>query len=268
MLKSILLWMLAFVITAASAVYQKKTGPTWPIEGEEAFGNTTIKYSLERAHGGDSDHNVKIEFLDQSLTGILYYKRFKTSDDWTKIDMVYEDNFLTGNLPHQPPAGKLQYYIELYKDNDKLTLPEKGPVIIRFRGDVPGAVLIPHIFFMFAAMLVSTRAGLQVLTKGKNIRKYAWWTIALMFVGGFILGPIMQKYAFGAFWTGFPFGYDLTDNKTLIAMIFWVLAVIFGKDEKKERAWVLAASIVTFIIFMIPHSLLGSELDYSAAAKN
>jgi hypothetical protein len=40
-----------------------------------------------------------------------------------------------------------------------------------------------------------------------------------------ILGPVVQYYAFGEFWTGVPFGWDLTDNKTLVAVIFWALAV-------------------------------------------
>ena len=41
--------------------------------------------------------------------------------------------------------------------------------------------------------------------------------LLLLAVGGFILGPLVQNYAFGELWTGVPFGWDLTDNKTLIA---------------------------------------------------
>lgn len=268
MYKSTLLWVIAFLITAGSAVYQRKTGPTWPVEGEKVFENTAIKYILERNHTGDKDHNVKIEVSEKDISGILYFKRYKTGDSWTKIEMDYEDNFLTGFLPGQPPAGKLQYYIELSKGFKKLDLPEEGPVIIRFKNKEPAWALIPHIFFMFAAMLLSARTGLQVLAKGKNIRKYAVWTAVLMFIGGFIFGPIIQKYAFGDFWTGFPFGFDLTDNKTLIAMAAWVFALIMGKRSKNEDKWILAASVVTFVIFMIPHSLLGSELDYSKLPKN
>jgi hypothetical protein len=73
----------------------------------------------------------------------------------------------------------------------------------------------------------------------------------------------VQKFAFGALWTGFPFGYDLTDNKTLIAFIGWIIAIIAGRNGRPARGWVLAAAILLLIIFLIPHSLLGSELDYS-----
>ena len=65
-----------------------------------------------------------------------------------------------------------------------------------------------------------------------------------------------------ALWTGVPFGYDLTDNKTLIAFIAWLIALIAIYKSAKKDKWIILASVVTFIIFLIPHSLLGSELNY------
>jgi hypothetical protein len=116
---------------------------------------------------------------------------------------------------------------------------------------------------MFLAMLFSNRAGIEALRPQSNPRTYALWTLALLFVGGIILGPIVQKLAFGVFWTGFPLGYDLTDNKTLIALIGWLAAVIAGRGGRPARWWVLGAAILLLVVYLIPHSLLGSELDYS-----
>jgi len=78
-----------------------------------------------------------------------------------------------------------------------------------------------------------------------------------------ILGPVVQKYAFGALWTGIPFGWDLTDNKTLIAFIFWILAVMLNRKKDKPLVTVLAAFIL-LMVYSIPHSLFGSELDYTS----
>ena len=89
-------------------------------------------------------------------------------------------------------------------------------------------------------------------------------TAVFLFVGGIILGPIMQKYAFDAYWTGFPVGKDLTDTKTLIALLAWIVALIAGRGGKPARGWYVAAFVLTLIVFIIPHSVLGSELDYSA----
>jgi hypothetical protein len=261
-MKKTLLWILAFLITASTAVYQRMTGPTYPISGKTTIGNTQIKYELLRTHETEKDCPVQIEVQNPGITGEVLYKRFKTSDAWSSIPMTKEENSLIGYLPSQPPAGKLQYKVILAYQGEDTSLTGEKPVIIRFKGAVPNWVLIPHVIVMFLAMLFSARAGLEALRPKSNPRKLALWTTGFLFVGGFILGPLVQKFAFGALWTGFPFGYDLTDNKTLIAFIGWIIALIAGRGGKPARGWVLAAAILLLIIFLIPHSLLGSELDY------
>ena len=69
-------------------------------------------------------------------------------------------------------------------------------------------------------------------------------------------------------WTGFPLGYDLTDNKTLIMWLAWIAAmaaiVIWKKkSELTSRLLVIAACVVMVWVYLIPHSMRGSELDYS-----
>jgi len=136
-------------------------------------------------------------------------------------------------------------------------------VIIRFRGGVPAWVLVSHILVIFAGMLLSTRTGLEALRQGPRTWQLTIWTISCLTVGGLILGPIVQKYAFDAFWTGWPFGHDLTDNKLAVAMLFWVVALWRGRKSPRGRGWAIAASLITLVVWLIPHSLLGSELDYT-----
>ncbi|MGE5437947.1 MAG: hypothetical protein ACM3O3_12010, partial [Syntrophothermus sp.] len=64
-------------------------------------------------------------------------------------------------------------------------------------------------------------------------------------------------------WTGFPFGYDLTDNKTAIAFAGWLIALLAVLMKKRERVFIIFAAILMFIVFLIPHSMFGSELDYT-----
>ena len=263
MKKSILLWLIAFILTVLTAVYQRITGPTYPITGEAIVSNKAINYKLDRTHGGEGDHTIEISVDDETICGELLWKRYKTDDEWTSIEMIQRDKKLVASLPHQPPAGKLVYHIILQKDDEVVVLPEKGEVIIRFKGDVPIYFLIPHIIFIFGAMLLSTRTGLEYFNEGKKFKPLTILTFIFVIIGGFILGPIIQYYAFGAFWTGFPFGHDLTDNKILVGFIGWLLALIALYKFKNPKRWIIFASILMFIIFLIPHSLLGSELDYN-----
>jgi len=266
-MRSFGLWVLAFILTIASAIYQRKTGPTYPMSGEAELAGAEIRYRLLRSHDL-GDQPVTITVTDADLRGTLSYRRFNSSDAWSNKELVREQSQLHSSLPHQPPAGKLEYYLTLQKAEQTLRIPPNGSIITRFKGPVPTTALLPHILFMFSAMLLSTRTGLAALAGSTRLRQYSQWTVVLLILGGMIFGPLVQKYAFGSYWTGFPFGYDLTDNKTLIALLSWLFAWWTTYKQPHRRGWVLAATIITLAIFMVPHSLFGSELRYTSPLPN
>lgn len=266
-MRKVLFWVLAFIITAASAVYQRMTGPTHPVRGKAALSNGEVSYRLPRSAEITSDCEVGLEVSDTEVAGRLLYQRFKTDDPWTEVAMTRQEKRLLGYLPKQPMAGKLAYKVVLTDGGKEISLSGDESIIIRFKGPVPTVLLLAHILVIFSAMLFSTRAGIAALDKKSDPRRLVVWTAVLFFAGGFILGPLMQKFAFDSWWTGFPLGKDLTDSKTLFAMLAWVVALVAGRGGRKNRGWVLAASVVTLIVFLIPHSLLGSELKYSETPR-
>jgi len=261
-MKKAVLWSLAVVITLGSAVYQRTTGPTYPLRGKAVVAGTAVKFKLPRNAETIGPAEVALT-APAPLTGYLDYKRFKTEDAWTRIVLVREGDRLVGRLPKQPATGKLAYTVSLTGGYVATPVTGDGPIILRFKDPVPIGLIIPHAIIMFVGMLFSTAAGLTALDKTKDPRRLVLWTVSLLFVGGFILGPLVQKFAFGIAWAGFPGGIDLTDNKTLVAFLFWVAALIAGRKGKPARPFVLAASLVTLLVYLIPHSVLGSELDYS-----
>jgi len=266
MKQTFLFWFISFLLTAGIAIYQRVTGPTYPISSSYKLNEKEYDYKLLRTHGGETDCEIKIP-ADTNVSGSLFYKRFKTSDDFIEVKMINKSGYLLGKLPNQPPAGKLQYFIELDQNGNKLILPKSDNVVIRFKGEVPTLVLIVHVFFMFGAMLLSVRTGLEFFKKTPKVYKLTLITLGFLFVGGLILGPVVQKYAFGVYWSGYPFGHDLTDNKTVFTFIGWLVAFLMYKKSKYPERWALGASILLIIIYLIPHSTLGSELDYNKLDK-
>ena len=112
---------------------------------------------------------------------------------------------------------------------------------------------------IFLAMLWANATGMLAAAK-LPFKKHLFIAISIYFAAGLIFGPLVQKYSFGAYWTGWPFGKDLTDNKVLISFLFWIIALII--NIKKENRWsVIIAAVVMFLIYLIPHSMRGSELD-------
>jgi hypothetical protein len=243
------------------------TGPTYPKRQKVALDGTVYNLKLVRSLSLDQNSEVKLKIKNPAIKAKIYYKRFKSAEEYQAVDFIYRADpgkeCLYAPIPQQPPAGKLQYYIEIADSNGTLTYYQNEPIVIRFKGGVPAFILIPHILFMFVAMMFSTLAGLMAVTKYPQYRIYSIWTLALFIAGGMILGPIVQYYAFGELWTGIPFGWDLTDNKTLIALLFWILAVYMNRKEEKPL-YVALAAFVLLLIFSIPHSLFGSELDYAS----
>lgn len=257
------LWAAAVVITLASAVYQRMSGPTYPVRGSVTLGGTAVSLRLSRTHPGPGDQPVVITVPDTAITGHVAWRRYPTSDPWQTLNLARSGDTLTAALPHQPVSGKLEYQVRLERGGERAVFPDR-PAITRFRDEVPAAVLIPHVLAMFVAMLFSTAAGLSALGRWPQARREAYVCIALLLVGGFMLGPLMQKYAFGQWWTGVPFGWDLTDNKTLAAAAVWLWAAWQMRGGRQARTAIIVAALVTALVFAIPHSAWGSEFKWDA----
>lgn len=264
-LRMTLFWILAVIITISAAIYQRKTGPTHPKRMELNVENTIYKLGLVRSHGGDADCPIEYKIPDNSVSGTLTYKRFPVNEEWQTIELIRKGESLTASLPHQPPAGKIEYKVAFFKEGSALNNPEEYHVVTRFKGGVPNFILIPHVFLIFFAMMLSNLAGILAIAKHKKMVFYTNLTFVFLLFGGMIFGPFMQLYAFGELWTGFPKGMDLTDNKTLIAFIFWIIAVLMNR-KKQRPGWIIAATIVMMMIYLIPHSMFGSELNYESGS--
>lgn len=263
MKRSAVLWIIAVIVTLGSVFYQRLTGPTHPVRGSVEIGGEKIKYRLLRTHVTDEDARMKIS-ASSNVSGEISLRRFKSHDEWRTEAIPREGDKLIVAVPKQPPAGKVMYRVTLIDKNTGTHYDlSDEPIIIRFKGAVPGFVIWPHVIIMFLGMLWATRTGLEAVLNGDKIFRQAVWTTIILSIGGLIFGPLLQKFAFNEWWTGWPFGHDLTDSKTAVAVIFWVWALWRHRAGNRGRFWIIVAAVVTFVIFIIPHSVLGSEIDYT-----
>jgi hypothetical protein len=259
------IWVVAVVVTLGSAVFQRMTGPTYPVRGHVTLGSRDHSVTLTRTHGGPGDQPVRLVIPDPTVEGEVAWRRYPTQDPWSSLPLTRNGDALETALPHQPVAGKLEYQVRLRRGDERAVFPARA-AISRFRDNVPDYVLVPHVAAMFFAMLFSTAAGLSAFGRWPHVRRESFICVALFAVGGFILGPLMQKIAFGDWWTGIPFGWDLTDNKTLFAAVAWVWALWRLRAGRDARVAVIAAAVLTLVIFAIPHSAWGSEHKWDAVA--
>ena len=258
--KNRILWLIALLLTLVLAVYQRLSGPTRPVKGKLNVAGIELRYKFQRSW--TSYQPLPVRVTGNGIAAMrLHYRRYPliAGDVWSTALMVTRDGAFVAHVPGQPAAGKVAYKVEVLSPDGSRWLNNGRPIVARFKGEVPAWLLILHVAFMFAAMLLAFRAGLEALLPGGSWQKFLPWTLAVTALGGLILGPLVQKYAFGAYWTGFPVGGDLTDTKILFVFLFWLVAFFL---RRRSRWWTVAATLLMVAVYLIPHSILGSELDY------
>jgi hypothetical protein len=291
-LLNVLLWTLAVLVMFAAIVYQRRTGPTYPRRGVIATGGEEFRYKLVRSQETNQGARVALPAAGGRVQAVLHWRRYPLQEPYAALPLApaaqvlpglndreaadYQDK-LVALLPVQPAAGKLEYYLEVTTPEGLQRIPALAPgqaekagettILLRYKDPVPSHILWPHVVLMFFSVLFGMRAGLSALADPARMRGHAWVALAGMTLGGMVLGPMVQKHAFGHYWTGFPFGSDLTDNKMLIMWLSWIFACsLIGLKARSREGWsrviVLVAAVVMTGAYIIPHSMRGSQLDY------
>jgi hypothetical protein len=273
---SVVLWLIAVLLTFGCLAWQDKTGPTYPLHGtiETAKGPVTFEFLRSENIGTD----LKVMLLDPvpaGVSGTVKYRRYTSNDAWTEVPMapgafeftrrgeVSKVNGVGSELPSlQERAGKYEYFVTLDDGSGTpISITGDKPVLARYKGAVPMWILAIHILSIFLAMLLAVRTTLEAIIDG-NYKWMMWATIISFVFGAFVMGPIVQWYAFRVWWSGFPLGGDWTDNKVVVELLAWIVAAVLNRGERRNRWAVLGAGLVTLAVYFIPHSIFGSEYNY------
>lgn len=261
-MKKQIILILAIALTLLSIIYQRLTSPTEPDKFEISIAGEMQKFKLPRSGTSGTDLEIKIDRIPSDTTSFyLSYKAYPSTKDWTKLKMAKRNDSYTAQLPSQAATKEIEYFIsyKFLESATEIKISNKT-IIARFKNKIPNYLLISHILAMFLAMLFANISGLKAILRGKNILTNIGLSIFFLTIGGLILGPLVQFYAYGQAWTGLPLGLGLTESKTLIAFLVWLITYFRYKKIKSTR-WVIFAFILTVIVFLIPHSLFDTALD-------
>jgi hypothetical protein len=67
--KNLYFWIITIIITLLSVVYQRATGPTYPLRGKVTLGSETVKYNLLRSYGGPDNAEISINDTTATMNG-------------------------------------------------------------------------------------------------------------------------------------------------------------------------------------------------------
>ncbi|OGC93766.1 MAG: hypothetical protein A2W25_06540 [candidate division Zixibacteria bacterium RBG_16_53_22] len=264
-------YVIAFLLTILLLAVARRTSTRHPEEFQvKANGITLVHRSVTESFG--ETPVIRLQASSTStVRAIVNYSETK-SGPYRKMEMAVTGHGYVTDLPALEKGKKWFYHIDVMQDNMKIAqLPPANDQFIKFKGHVSPAILIPHIICMFATIFFGILTVFTAIDfargKGEIQRtvRFLLITVIFAFLGGFPLGYAVAYQAFGQGWSGIPIGWDITDNKTVILFLFWLVTFILAaqglsaraiKISPKSYASLVAVSfVITLITFLIPHSI-------------
>lgn len=263
------------VLTLVLLVGTRELSKRDPVDAvAEGFGMKLGHRTLTE-HSGTGQPRIRVRLDPMQNVGMIACYRFRGSDkvEYTSL-FSFEENWFEGHLPNFGKGTRLEYWIRAVNTKGEMLRVPSSPATLKYKGKVSESVLVAHIAFMFAAfffMVMSLFGAIRILRGQEGKRSTvaaARWVLVMSLIGGWPLGFILNRQAFGTLWEGYPFGYDITDNKTQVMFVLWLASLLLvrgsflGRGEEKDRlgarpfAYVIIASfLVSLVLFILPHSI-------------
>ena len=254
-----LLWILALLITCSAAYYQRISSPTYPSLVVIPVEMQKYPVTFIHSHTGKSDCPIILQIGDIAVKGELSYRKYPSQSEMTKLEMKREGDKLVASIPNQSSGVKIEYQVELSKNGAQLKYSSLKPTILLFEGEIPKFPFFMNLAVLGLAMLLSSWTGLLALFGFGSSRFFSMLTFIGFVVGGFVIAPIVHKYAVNDWWTGFPIGYSLNNNKFFLASLVWLVVVVTIQRKYNKIISVMAA-ILTLVIFLIPSTFVENEV--------
>lgn len=205
----------------------------------------------------------------------IFYKEKKDQEflrsEFTRLKdtSIYNDF-----VPGLPKGKRYFYYISIEAGNgDVMVVPptaldKEKPAYyyVTYEAHTDRLWLILHIVLAIGAVIYWIHTffySICYLRTGQDIyfRKgysSAFWGNVAFFIFAIPLGCVIAWQTFGTPWTGVPIGWDITDNKSLITLVFYSVALAGAKAGRfTPRTFSILGIIgliLTIIVYNIPHS--------------
>jgi hypothetical protein len=269
---------ISIVVTMVLLVAARWLSKGKPVDYTVREAGMTLYHRTVAAQIGPGQPRIKVRVDPPLLLGmVVRWIQPPSKEIGGRGLLRVEDNKYEVFLPDLGKGARIKYWITVTNvEGTRIRIP-KDPSkfgILAFKGKASKPVLVAHIVFMFGAfffmvMSLFGAAGILRAHEGKiaTVRS-ARWVLICSFVGFVPLGMLLNHETIGTLWEGFPFGRDITDNKTQVIFVLWLVSLLLvrgsfiGGGEEKDRlgpapfAWAIIVSfLVSLALFIVPHSI-------------
>lgn len=273
------LWVGAIALAIGILFLHKATKSGDAAHGTFELAGVSQTYQLPRdwevAEGG-ARIELRLEGEPPEITGAVLWHPFPSDDPYSATEFRETRKRVTtpgegtrswteliARLPVLPAGELMEYFVTLQSEGRDIRLPPgEETVTLQYRGFVRPEIAYPYLAGLVFMLVVGMRAGLSAIFEPASTRRYAWGAFFLLTVAGMILGILVQFYAVGEGWKGFPLGNDWGDNNKILATwgIWLAACLILGRSTrpvtKLARFSVVVAVGVMAGLYPIPLNLL------------
>jgi hypothetical protein len=268
------------LITLVIFVVARRISKNRPEEIEMTAGGVRITHTTVFEHVGPGQPEIvlNVEPHTELDAGVIFRAPREEAFDTVGMSEI-SDGVWSARLPAGRKGDRLEYGFSIPRVGEpgSGTAAQAGQrdyYLIKYKGEVSVTVLVLHILCMFAAfffIIESMLGAFAILTKGEDKEftvAQTRWVLLFTFLGGVPLGFVLNSQRFGPIWEGFPFGTDITDNKTQLIIIFWIIITAIswksfvcrrtGRDIAGPGVFataVIIASVLSLVLYLVPHSL-------------
>jgi hypothetical protein len=287
---------LAILITLALLVVARRASQRQvPVITESTtYSELTLSHTCKHVFKGDGTL-AQLDVLvtgglvpDDAVIAIYYQPRYPTDEDSGKAPIRVEAVTIPGHeliyrvaVPNQGRGSEFSYRFQLENAAGQIlaAIPAEisrdklNRLWFRYEGRRSLILLVAHILGMFGSFLLMVMVFLTACENTKlnpvklRLSRQVLWATIILFLGSFPLGIWLEYQVYGTYWTGIPFGRDLTDSKTLVIFIYWLVMLLLLKGsalKSNPRAdsigpvaarWVaIIGVLLSLALYLIPHS--------------
>lgn len=224
-----------------------------------------------------------------SVTPIVFYRSPGKSYTEARLQQIVGSNKFSFPMPSLEKGKRYFYFIRVEDSRGNTVDIKPKPnfadrvlahgreklFYVTYEGRPLRPLLLLHIALIIGAMFLmihGLKFSLSYVLSGRGLSA-AYWSF---FVGWVLftitvlpLGISIAKTTFGVGWTGFPLGTDITDNKSLIVVFYWLILLAIGwrplRGDYSPRTGRISGSafvglsligiFLTILAHAIPHSV-------------
>ena len=268
------------LITLVIFVVARRMSKNRPSEAEWTFNDIRITHLSVYEQVGPGQPEIILNVTPPVEIDAAVVHRAPGTEPFDSVGMSeISKGVWAARLPARDKGDRLEYgfsisHTKVSDMGTSVSTEHSGYYLIKYKGEVSVTVLVLHILCMFAAFFFIVEAilgafAMLIMKEEKDFTvAQTRWVLLFTFLGGLPLGFVLNRQRFGPIWEAFPFGTDITDNKTQLIIIFWIIVAALswksfacrrtGRDLIGPGAFaaaVIIASFLSLFLYLVPHSL-------------